>query len=71
MQSLVKFALSGVLLGAALWLTARFAAAHILQLSTLRDEAALLLLILVGTTVYAGSIRLMFGRGWLRSLVQS
>src|SRR5947209_4501683 len=68
---LIPFVLSGVLLGAALWLTARFAAAHILQLSALRDEAALLLLILVGTTVYAGSIRLMFGRGWLRSLVQS
>jgi putative peptidoglycan lipid II flippase len=71
MQSLVKFVLSGAVLGAALWLTSRFAAAHILQLSALRDEAALLLLILVGTTVYAGSIRLMFGRGWLRSLVQS
>jgi len=36
----------------------------------LRDEAALLLLIVAGTIVYAGSILLLFGRGWLRSLVR-
>jgi putative peptidoglycan lipid II flippase len=36
----------------------------------LRDEAALLLLIMVGTLVYAGSVLLLFGRGWLRSLVR-
>ena len=41
------------------------------QLSAFRDEAALLLLIVVGAVVYAGSILLLFGRGWLRSLVRS
>src|SRR5947207_5584092 len=70
-QSLAKFVVSGAVLGAALWFAARFAAAHFAQLSALRDEAALLSLIVVGTIVYAGSILLLFGRGWLRSLVRS
>jgi putative peptidoglycan lipid II flippase len=69
--SLAKFIVSGVLLGAVLWFAARFAVAHFSQLSALRDEAALLLLIAVGTMVYAGSILLLFGRGWLTSLVRS
>ena len=62
---------SGAVLGAALWLAARFAASHLAQLSALRDEAALLVLIVVGTIVYAGSIMLLFGVGWLRSLMRS
>src|ERR1700682_3730463 len=70
LQSLAKFVASGVVLGAALWLAARFAASHFLELSALGDEAALLLLIVVGTIVYAGSILLLFGWGWLRSLVR-
>src|SRR3984893_8283466 len=68
LQSLAKFVVSGAVLGVALWLAARFAVAHFSQLSALRDEAAFLLLIVVGTMVYAGSILLLFGRGWLRSL---
>jgi putative peptidoglycan lipid II flippase len=70
MRSSAKFAVSGVLLGAALWLVARFATAQFSQMSALRDEAALLLLIVVGAIVYAGSILLLFGRSWLRSLVR-
>ena len=69
-QSLAKFAASGVVLGAVLWLAARFAVSHLAQLSALRDEAALLVLIVVGTIVYAGSILLLFGRGWLSSLIR-
>jgi putative peptidoglycan lipid II flippase len=71
LQSLAKFLASGVVLAAALWFTARFAAAHLAQLGALRDEAALSLLIAVGAIVYAGLILLLFGRGWLRSLVRS
>src|SRR3984893_6212075 len=71
MQSLVKFVVSGAVLAATLWFAARFAATHLAGLSALRDEAALLLLIVVGTIVYAGSILLLFGRDWLRSLVRS
>jgi putative peptidoglycan lipid II flippase len=70
MQSLAKFVACGAVLAAALWSAARFAAVQFSQLSALRDEAALLLLIVVGTIVYAGLILLLFGRGWLRSLVK-
>jgi len=62
--------LSGVVLGAALWLAARFAAVQFGQLSLLRDETTLLLLIAVGAIVYAASIMLLFGKGWLKSLVR-
>ncbi len=68
--SLAKFAGSGVVLGGALWLTARLAASYLAGLSAFRDEAALLLLIVVGAIVYAGSILLLFGRRWLGSLVR-
>ncbi len=71
MQSLAKFVACGVVLGAVLWFAAKFAGPHFSQLSALRDEAALLLLVVVGTMVYAGSILLLFGGGWLRSLVRS
>jgi putative peptidoglycan lipid II flippase len=69
-QSLVKFAVAGLVLGVALWLAARFAASHLSALSTARDEIAFVWLIVVGAVVYAGSILLLFGRGWLRSLVR-
>ena len=69
-QSLAKFVVSGAVLAGALWLAARFATSHFAQLSMLRDEAALLLLVVVGAIVYAGSILLLFGRRWLTSLIR-
>jgi putative peptidoglycan lipid II flippase len=39
-------------------------------MSAFRDETALLLLIVVGAVVYAGSIVVLFGRSWLTSLVR-
>ena len=69
-QSLMKFLSCGVILGAALWLAARWAAVEFAPLSALRDEAAFAVLIVVGAVVYAGSILLLFGMGWLRSLVR-
>jgi putative peptidoglycan lipid II flippase len=70
MRSLAKFVACGVVLAAALWFTAWIAAAHVARLATLRDEAMLLLLVVVGAVVYAALILLLFGRGWLRSLVR-
>jgi putative peptidoglycan lipid II flippase len=70
MQSVAKFVACGVVLATALWFTAWIAAAHVAKLATLRDEATLLLLVVVGAAVYAASILLLFGRGWLRSLVR-
>jgi putative peptidoglycan lipid II flippase len=71
MRSLSKFALSGAVLAVALWFAGKLAAVQLAQMSAFRDEAALLVLITVGTIVYGGSIFLLFGKGWLRSLVRS
>jgi putative peptidoglycan lipid II flippase len=71
MRSLLKFAISGVLLGGALWLAARFAASLLAAMPAFREEAILLLLIVVGAVVYGGSILLLFGPKWLRSLMRS
>src|SRR5262249_3314748 len=69
-QSLAKFLGTGVVLALALWLTARFAAAHLAAIGAFPDEKILLLLIGIGTVVYVGSILLLFGPRWLRSLVR-
>jgi putative peptidoglycan lipid II flippase len=71
MRSLTKFVACGAVLGAALWFAARFASVQFAQLSAFRDEVSLVLLIAVGTAAYAGLILLLFGKGWLRSLVRS
>jgi putative peptidoglycan lipid II flippase len=71
LRALAKFVLCGMVLAAALWFAAAFAATHLAQLSALRDEAALSVLIVVGAIVYAGSIQLLFGTNWLRSRLRS
>src|ERR1700732_2601802 len=68
---LVKFLVSRVVLGAALWFAAKFASVYLASISAFRDETALLLLTVVGVFVYAFSIWLLFGKDWLRSLVRS
>ncbi len=70
-QSVVKFAISGVVLAAVLWLAARFAAVQFSAMSGLRDEAEMLLLVAVGAVVYGGSILALFGVRWLRSLIRA
>ena len=58
------------MLGAALWLAARFSASYLSCVSTFRDEAAFLALIVVGAVVYAAAILLLFGRRWVMALVR-
>jgi putative peptidoglycan lipid II flippase len=70
LRALAKFVSTGLVLGAALWFAARFAAVQFAHLAALRDEAALGLLIVVGAVVYIASILLLFGGGWIRSLVR-
>jgi putative peptidoglycan lipid II flippase len=70
LRSFWKFAAAGIVLGTALWLTVKLSATYLAALSAFRDETTFLLLIAVGSLVYAGSIVLLFGRGWLRSLVR-
>jgi putative peptidoglycan lipid II flippase len=68
--TLAKFAVSGVVLAAALWLTAKFAAAHLPDVTAHRDEIVLVILVVVGAVIYAGSVLLLFGQKWLKSLVR-
>src|SRR5579871_204128 len=70
LRSMAKFGAAGVVLGAALWLTASLAASHLAGVSNLHDELAFLLLIAVGGVVYATSILLLFGKSWVMSLVR-
>ena len=69
-RTLMRFAVSGIVLAAALWLTAGFASVYFAQMTAFRDETALLLLIVTGTFVYGFSILLLFGRGWVFSLIR-
>jgi len=69
-NSLVKFAVSGAMLAAALWGTARFANLYFASMAAFRDEMALLLLMVAGALVYGVAILLLFGRGWIFSLVR-
>jgi putative peptidoglycan lipid II flippase len=69
-RSLTRLVVSGIILGATLWFTARFAAVYFAQMTAFRDETALLLLAAVGAFVYGFSVLLLFGRGWLFSLVR-
>jgi putative peptidoglycan lipid II flippase len=69
-KSFGKFAVAGVVLAAGLWLTARFAAVYFAQLPAFRDELTLLLLTAAGLFIYGFSILLLFGRGWLFSLIR-
>lgn len=68
--SLGKFALSGMVLAAGLWGTARWNVSALAGMTSLRDEIALGILILVGVVVYGGCVMLLFGRRWLRALVR-
>jgi putative peptidoglycan lipid II flippase len=70
-QSLVKFAAAGAILAGSLWLTARFGAAYFAAMPAFRDEMTLALLVVAGAVVYGALILLLFGRGWLSSLVRN
>ena len=68
-QSLLKFAISGVVLAAVLWFTAKYAATQLGGIA-FHDEIVLLILIGVGAVVYAASILGLFGPRWLKGLVK-
>ena len=68
--SLTKFVAAGVILAAALWLTSRWATTALAGMTSLRDEAALGILIVAGAVVYSASVLLLFGRRWLVRLVR-
>jgi putative peptidoglycan lipid II flippase len=68
-QALLKFAVTGAVLAAVLWLAARFAESHFGGVA-FHDEITLLALIGIGAIVYAGAILGLFGPRWLKGLVK-
>ncbi len=68
--SLARFAVAGIVLAGALWGTARFASFYFAPMRVFRDETALVLLIATGAFIYGFLILLLFGRGWLFSLLR-
>jgi putative peptidoglycan lipid II flippase len=70
MRSLANFVVCGAVVSAALWVAAKFAAIEFAQLHVFRDELTLVLLIAVGAFVYGFAVLLLFGRGWIFSLVR-
>jgi putative peptidoglycan lipid II flippase len=70
MRSLAKFVAAGSVLGGALWLTASLSASNLSRLGAWHDEAAFLLLIVVGALVYAVAVLLLFGKSWVMSLIK-
>ncbi len=69
--SLVKLALSGIVLAAALWFSSKWLMTALAGMTSLRDESALGILIVVGAVVYGVCILALFGRRWLASLIRS
>ncbi|ACI92473.1 integral membrane protein MviN [Afipia carboxidovorans OM5] len=69
-QSLGKFAIAGVSLAAALWGASLLAARWLTSVTVAHDEIALLILVAVGTVVYAALIIALFGPRWLKALVR-
>jgi len=67
--AVAKFAASGVVLAAALWLAARLLGVALAGWTALRDETTLGGLIVVGAVVYAVAVWLLFGRRWLKALL--
>jgi len=68
LRSFGTFAICGILVAVALWLTSHFAWVWFAPMQIFRDELVLLLLITVGVFVYAFSVLVLFGRGWLFAL---
>ena len=57
-----------LLLAAVLWLAAGPVAAVFAHRQTLRDEATLAVLVVIGAVVYGAAIFALFGRQWLAAL---
>lgn len=66
----VKFGVAGAVLAAGLLLTARIGPSFLQGLPTLRDEALLVILMVVGAAIYAAAILALFGRSWLAGFVR-
>ena len=67
-QSVAKLALAGFVLAVAVWLADRAVATLYADWTSLRDEAALATLAIIGAVIYGGAIFALFGRETLARL---
>jgi putative peptidoglycan lipid II flippase len=67
-RAVFKILAAGLLLAAVLWLAAGPVAAVFAHRQTLRDEATLAVLVVIGAVVYGAAIFALFGRQWLAAL---
>jgi len=64
-QSVLRLAIAGVILAAALWLSAGPVSRWLSGWNNLHDLATLGVLAVIGTVFYGGTVLLLFGPGWL------
>ncbi|QDL98592.1 murein biosynthesis integral membrane protein MurJ [Rhodopseudomonas palustris] len=69
-RAVLKFAVTGLVLAAGLWLAAWLSAPHLAQLPALRSEAALGLLIGVGAVTYGAALLILFGPRAIKRLLR-
>jgi len=69
-MSFLKFAVAALVLALVFWVIVRSAPTAFASLPRFRDEAMLLLLIVAGSAIYAGTIIALFGRRWVTALVR-
>ncbi len=69
-MSLLKFAASGILLAAVLWFSSRWLSTALAGITTLKDESALGILIVIGAVVYGAAVFLLFGKRGIASLIR-
>jgi putative peptidoglycan lipid II flippase len=67
----VRLIAAGIVLGAVLFLAARFLPPYFAKMTSLRDESLLLVLALLGSVVYFAAVWALLGRPWLKSLLRS
>lgn len=68
MRSITRLTAAGIILGVVLWVADRAALSLLPPQMLLRNEAILAGLVIVGALIYAGTIVLLLGVGWLKNL---
>ena len=64
-RSAIRLAVAGVALGLALFVGVRVLTGMVGEWTAYRDEAMLVLLVIIGVLVYGGAVIALFGREWL------
>jgi putative peptidoglycan lipid II flippase len=65
MRSIIRLVVAGMVLALALWFAEAMVRTAFSDMTTLRDEASLAVLVVIGAVVYFAAIAALFGRRWL------